>query len=455
MGVLVPITYRAEVVQPIIDLLKAGESCSVVGVGDTGKSRLSRFLARVDVRAHYFGTDAPRVLTLYLNCKPFAPRTPPEFYLHLLDQLIDAIKTDESMDDVFSYCVARLEELSKEIQTNPALLAKRNLDKAIDEIFRAGAKQLVLILDDYDDLCAYAPPYFFSDLRSIRDNHKCQIVYVTLTRRELYFLRTGTHAFEEFFDLFSAPNHTVPLPPYTEADSMWMARDLAMSQNPPHPISDMEVKRLYELSGGHAGLLRPIFFARSEIGGWMVPDVLERLDALPDIQFGCQKIWESVEAEEQAGLKIILERATPSTDDLHRLQRRGLIRMRFGVYPEFFSPVFARYLGGTMGVTPSQDSEAIDFSLPVPQVRVYGQLITNLTFPEYDLLSCLYNQMPAHVLFAQLIQVMRLAEQRVPAMNEHGNPLHRLEQYIQHLKAKLGPAGNAIQQDSEGIWLSG
>ena len=52
-----PITFRASEVEQIMAVLRAGESCTVVGIGSVGKSNLLRFLQREDVRQAYLGDE--------------------------------------------------------------------------------------------------------------------------------------------------------------------------------------------------------------------------------------------------------------------------------------------------------------------------------------------------------------------------------------------------------------
>lgn len=445
-----PPTYRAEVIEPLIALIEAGESCSIVGIGSSGKSNLTRFLTRADVRLHYFGAEAAQTFALYVNCKECALHPPYELYLHLFDKLVQSIN---ELDGVFTAVLSTVNALLKDAETRPELLAKRNLDRAIDQIFRQGAKHLILILDDCDDLFAKAPPYLFSDLRSIRDNHKLLTVYVTTSRRELVYLRMDTPEYEEMFELFSAPGHTIPLPPYSEADSIAMVHRLATRQDPPRAISAAEARRMYELSGGHAGLLHSIFFAVGRGLDLMAADIVERLVAKADVEAECKKVWDSLEPEERGDLRCVLARENSPPDGLRRLERRGLIRLRFTLYPEFVSPVFARFVSQVTGVA-VQESIPIEFVGAGCQVRIYGQLISNLIRPEYEILRCLVAKRPNPCLYGELVEIMRLAEQADRSMVAHGSPLRRLEQYVQQLKAKIGPASVLIQSTNDGYCMS-
>lgn len=446
-----PLEFRAEIIQQIANQIESLESCSIVGVGSSGKSNVALHLVHKDVRAKYFGTDATRIFMLLINCAPYAHRPIPEFYLHILDQLGHMI---DELNGSFAPIRAQVSALWRDAQTNLAQLAKHNLNEALTAVTQAGAERIVLILDDCDKLIADAAPVLFSDLRELRDNHKTCLVYVTLTRRELAFLRTETPEFEEFFELFSPASHTFSLSPYTETDGFEMLRRLAARQHPPRQLSPFDLQQLYEVAGGHAGLLRSIFFAFHQCNiDLLALDAVERLAADVDVEEECGKIWASLETDEQADLRQLIGGGTPTKDGLRRLEWRGLIKQRVARPPEFFSPVFERYLAQptsqatTAGIT-------IEFTGIGSQVRINGQLYTGLIPPECEILKRLYQQRPRTCQRIELIEAMRMGEQ-VHSSKPQKEPLSRLEQYINHLKAKIGIAGQFIQRDGDGYRFGG
>lgn len=441
-----PLTYRTEVLEPLVSWLRMGESCSVVGVGSAGKSNLARFLTRADTREHYFGADAAQTLVMYVNGHECALHPPAYLYLQILDRLSEAVSQG---GNALASVSSSVSALLKEAEMHPDLLAKRYLSRAFAHVIRQGVKHLIVILDDCDDLFRQAPAYLFSDLRAFRDDHKVVLVYVTMSQRELVYLRPNTPEYQKFFELFSAAGHTMALPPYSEADSLAMIQRLAARHEPPLTISPIQAQRMYALSGGHPGLLRAIFFAVQRGVDIHALDVVEQLIQYADIQAACQKIWTSLEPDEQTQLQDVLRRKHISTEDLQHLERRGLMHRRFGTYAEFMSPLMERFVGGLIGMGPNRESP-IEFIEPNAYVRVYGQLITNLTRVEYEILRHLFVRRPQVCPYSALIEAMRLAEHREPIVNVQGNPLRRLEQYIQQIKAKLGPMSNLIESTETG-----
>ena len=457
-----PIEFRAEILRPIVDRLQSGESCALVGVGSSGKSNIARHLTLPEVRQHYVRSDAAQTVFLYLNCKPFGHSPPHDLYLHALDQLDQAL---EEPGGAFAAMRADVRALWEEAQSNPERLGKRNLDRAVGHIVRAGAQHVVLILDDCDDLFSQAPPVLFSDLRALRDNYKVRLVYLTLTRREPAFLRTGAREYEELFELISPAGHTFPVPPYSEADGYHMLRRLAARQAPPRPISDPIVRRLFEMGGGHAGLMRTLYFAAATDADALSPDAAERLSLHADVKAECRKILDSLEADERADLYRILGGEAPSTAGLHRLKRRGLVRPARAPRPELFSPVFERVLpqfrpwsAGAAASKPDAEEAGpghtkIEFTGMGWQVRVNKQLITTLTPPEFEILRRLAEKRPRPCLRAELIQAMFRGEHGKPTRDVPGSPPRRLEHYLQRLKEKIDAAGEFIHAEGDGYRL--
>jgi hypothetical protein len=443
-----PVEFRAEVLGPAVALLRAGESCALVGVGSSGKSNVARHLARADVRLRYLAEAAPHTLVLYLNCKPFAGRAPHDLYLHALDKLQVALS---EMGGGLAAVEPEVDRLWQEAQENPEVLARRNLDRAVGRAEQAGAQHVMFILDDCDDLFTQAPPVFFSELRALRDNHKVRLVYLTLTRREPAFLRPDAKEYEELFELLSAPGHTLPVPPYTEADSATMIRRLAARQSPPREMSAEAVRKLTAWSGGHAGLIRSLFFAARNDQGFDEAASLEQLLSVADVGDECGKVWDSLESDEQAALAAFAAGGAAPEDDLRRLQRRGLLRRDESGQRSLFCPVFADFTAGLAG---GATSGAAQFDFPADgSARLNGRPILGLSPAEVALLQRLAQARPDGCSRAQLLEAMRVGEGAGRAGRVSGDPLRRLNHYILHLQSRLSASGVGIQPAGDGYRL--
>lgn len=443
----IPVEYRAEVIHPILELLLSGESAALVGVGSSGKSNIARHLKRLDVRAYYLGAEDTRTLVIFLNCKAYAQAAPHDFYLYALDQLEQALEGSPSH--------ARVSDLWNEAQSNPERLARRNLNRGFDRVVSAGIEHIICLMDDCDDLLEHGSQVLFTDLRELRDNHKNQLVYLTVTRREPAFLRRDGKVFEDFFELLDASGHTFPLPPYTPTDGYHMIRRLAARQTPPRPISEAEIRRLYEMGGGHAGLMRTMFFAARAGADVLGQNIIVKMGDNAEVEAECGKIMDSLEDIERTTLRQLAHSQPPAPDGLHRLMRRGLVQERVGRAPEIFSPVFEYYLRAEP--SPATETPAalqLEF-LGGGQTRINGQTLT-LTRVEVVLLQHLWANQPKPCPVPDLLTTMRVAEaDEAQEHRAHGPTPTRLTQYLTRLKDKLGPAlGQRLQTDGLKYWLA-
>jgi hypothetical protein len=239
-----------------------------------------------------------------------------------------------------------------------------------------------------------------------------------------------------------------------------MLRRLAARPDPPRPLSEAAARRLYELGGGHAGLMRALFFATTGEADALAPDAVERLAAHADIRAECRKILDSLEEQERADLGRIAARGqAPSSGGLRRLVRRGLVRERFSRSPELLSPVLERALAGGPAVGEGQAASTaglaeVEFIGVGLQVRVKGRLVADLTPPEYEILRCLAQSRPRPCPRAELIPAMLKGEGGKAAREAAGSPPRRLEHYLERLKRKLDPRGQLIRAEGDGVRLA-
>lgn len=460
----IPVEYRADILAQLFDLLRAGESCALVGVGSSGKSNIARHMVRADVRLRYLGEEAAHTVILRLNCKPYAQRSLPDFYLYVLDEFDPVL---QELNGPFTAIRPDIAALNREAQEHSEQLALRRLDRAVGLLIRAGAKNVMVILDDCDQLFMEGLPVLFSDLRGLRDNYKGALAYLTLTRREPVFLRPDAREYEEFFELISPPGHTWPLRPYHAVDGVNMIKRLGARQTPPRALSDSAALRLHQLGGGHAGLMRSLFFLTQSKTGILPPETPGGMAAEADVRGECRKILDSLEADERLDLFRIINGVAPSAEGEYRLERRGLIQPRSAVrqLPELFSPVFAEaltHLEAEMGgegeppviESPPVNQSLIEFIEFGHHVRVNGHLLTSLTPGEHALLRHLAGRRPHACARAELLEIMVDIE-HTQDHKLHGRPDHRFTQALDQLQLKLGSTGPVIQAERDQFRLVG
>ncbi len=87
-----PVEFRGEIIEPLLNSLRGGESCSLIGVGSSGKSNLTRHLARLDVREHYLGEAARSMLAAYADCAKLTDYTIRSLHGLILEAVSNAVQ---------------------------------------------------------------------------------------------------------------------------------------------------------------------------------------------------------------------------------------------------------------------------------------------------------------------------------------------------------------------------
>ena len=149
------------------------------------------------------------------------------------------------------------------------------LEEAAAGVLGANVSQIFFILDDFDHAITDLPSRVLNYLRALRDDHKTQLMYATVTRRELAFLRAEDE-YKDFYEIVSPT--TIAIGPYRMADANLMIDRLAARWNLSHPLSEAERQKLLQVSGCHAGLLKAILRVTQveEVVSLMSPRLVEK-----------------------------------------------------------------------------------------------------------------------------------------------------------------------------------
>jgi hypothetical protein len=212
------------------------------------------------------------------------------------------------------------------------------------------------------------------------------------------------------------------------------------------------------MGGGHAGLMRTMFFAARSGTDVLGQNIILKMSDNAEVEAECGKIMDSLEEAERDDLRRLAQGYSPTPDGLRRLTRRGLVYERLGRPPEIFSPVFEHYL--QQEPVPGVQTEAppgfqLEF-LGGGQVRINGNPLA-LGRVEAILLQHLWANQPQPCPVPELLTTMRAAEaDEVPEQRAHGPTPTRLAEYLMRLKDKLGPTfGPRLQTDGQAYWLVG
>lgn len=331
---------RAAELSYLVDCIRQGWCCSVVGPSNTGKSFLLRSLTTTQVRQSCARAGQPAPVMVFIDCLE-AGDSEQAFYELLLRRTIEEL---EQVGVASAPTLDTLRTLHLEVLGSASEVAFRSLyGRSVRALSQETALSLVLIFDEFYDIFQALPPWPFRQLRALHDALNTNICYITATSHHLEQLRPGKETYE-FRELFQP--HTLLLRPLSDHDSRQLAAYLAARHGA--TSSEQQVAWLVDYSGGHPGLLERLFGVMGLAGeDSSKPFSMPLSDLMRNrpIQQECERLWSELEAE-QAALLTLTEAGEQKLTPLQRqlLNTKGLVVERQDKGLTTFSPVFEAFI---------------------------------------------------------------------------------------------------------------
>jgi hypothetical protein len=311
--------FRREETTYVMQRWRAGDSCSLVGVGSAGKSNLLQHLSNPDTAAHFLGQDAANTMKV-INIDPNLMAALPDTGTNL-DQIKCWAAYELMMHrlylDFFPFDMLTEGEaeqfyniyLALQNGSNPlyAYMGLRYLELGLEIFLRHGIR-IVFMFDEFEEMLKHLPSKFFQNLRGLRDANKRQLSYMTFTRSPLPVLieehQLPMLEIEPFFELFT--DHILYVGPYNEHDGMDMVQTLMSRNQKNYP--DATVRFLLWATGRYAGLIRAAFRVIEQIGtidgsSMLNDETARRLASKRPVKEECRTIWTSLSSAEHYALK--------------------------------------------------------------------------------------------------------------------------------------------------------
>lgn len=321
------VNFREADLRVVMGHVHAGKSVEIIGVGSSGKSNFLRRLLMQEVQERYlyemYGEDAHCVfINLDANSllepipsamNPAIPSGWPGYELIAsrllrivmetgLASHVDDIDDPTHPENLFSL-YHRIWP-GENTNTYAHIVAFRYLEDLVNRVFVGANRRirLIFIFDEFEKMLDEMPPRFFQSLRSLRDQFKDRLIYITAARQIMPLLvsQNNYQQYEPFIELFTDTRHF--LLPYQMADTEQTFGRLARRQDYPMPPEPLR-RQLLKVTNGHAGLLRAAFsaWAPENLIQDGLPDnrLVEILHTVPAIQDECKTIWRSLSRPEQ------------------------------------------------------------------------------------------------------------------------------------------------------------
>jgi transcriptional regulator with XRE-family HTH domain len=307
-----PDDYRSEEIQKLALAIAARENRLVLGLPGMGISNLLRFL--VARREEIFESN---IVFAYLNC-------------NMLD-------SDCSIETFFEAICGELQDQGLDDATGHEARGYERLKRLVTQIDGDPSRRGVIIVDQANALLPKVDAIFYRKLNALTELNK-RLCYIFAAHP-----RNAAIADPENL-LFVGRRLSVGRMNQRDRSAAIAeeARRLRVE------FSEVQQIQLASLTGGHPGLLRTVSSA-AVMGGldlWGPESVAaELLLTRDDVRARCQRLWDALDPEQQAALRLIAGGwpAIVATNMLAWLRDFGLVEQYKGAYP-LFSPIFERFV---------------------------------------------------------------------------------------------------------------
>ena len=361
--------FRQQEVGYVMERWRAGDSCSLVGVGSVGKSNLLQHLSNETVQSFYMkdvvGGKAFKAITIdpsMLGPLPSATADQVAIrcwagYELMMHRLFLAFYPFSNLSDedgrLFYETYQALQDGSNPLY---AYMGLRYFELGL-ELFMKQGTQVVFMFDEFEEMLKQLPVKFFLTLRGLRDANKKQISYLTFTRSPLsQLVKTfdiNALDIEPFTELFN--DNLLYVGPYNETDARAMVMELAKRNDKQYESYALDF--ILWASGRYAGLLRSSFRTLDSLGQLDAntvmtrsDDLLQELSSRRAVRSECETIWKSLTEEEQNMLRefaSVRPNIDPNNYEVQQvfalLQQKQLLQLQ-GNRVIISPPVFQAYI---------------------------------------------------------------------------------------------------------------
>jgi hypothetical protein len=365
-----PDYFQERDVQWVFDMIRAGESSSLIGIGSVGKSNLMQFLTTDRVKQRYLQQNQA-ITTLNILIDPHklvhleklameqAGGAWPGYEImlsrlrrtlaELEDKGIVPPKMPNGGDGIFN----RVEEQYANIFREQPLLAQsgiRHLEESVYEVLRLGPDWRITFLFDEIESFLHLPPDFFQSMRGLRDEFKQRVMFVTSSRAPLDELvqkhvePEGYDMMESFTELFHGFIRYIGPLERASADFMVHRLEKRYTIN----LGTAGAQTLMNITGCHAGLLRRSFRPFSNVIGMgnSFEQLFDHLLKDRGVMQECETMFNSLSPSEQNYMRQIVSGQQVSTKDdaWKSLSNKHLVTTGVNGQPTLTMPILGGYI---------------------------------------------------------------------------------------------------------------
>ncbi len=178
---LYPDTTRFKEIEKILNFIKEGNSCQLIGLPGVGKSNVMGFLSyNRDIRQKHLGENQKWFHFVLLNFSEIRKRPLSDAYKFIFLGLIESLDERKNKDH------EKVNTIFKESSSlNDELVLFQGLKKAIDYLCIEKELTVVFLMDRFEEYAAMTDASFFANLRTLRNRAKYRFSAVFSLSRPL------------------------------------------------------------------------------------------------------------------------------------------------------------------------------------------------------------------------------------------------------------------------------
>ncbi len=367
---LYPEDTRFSEIKKILEFIKEGNSCQIIGVPGVGRSNLLGLLAyNKKVKEKHLGENQKWFHFVLLNFSEIKNKTILEVTKFIFLGLLDSLR-ERRMDNEYE----KINSFFKEsLKANDELVLFDGLKKAIDFLSIEKEFTVVFLLDRFEEHIPSLSPDFFSNLRILRNRAKYRFSVVISSSRPIEDILEPTF-FSDFYE-FTA-GKLIYLTLYDRAGMNF--RIAYLEKITGKKIKNNIIEDVISLTGGHGNLTRHSLEAVLSVNQKINGEIKEFLLKQMPVRSALFAIWNALNPDEQTKISLL----NFGSIDVEFLRKLGLVKDN-----SLQIPLLRDYLKDSARIR-SEETGKIVFDKNSNQIKK-GQVVLSdkLTSSEFKLLK--------------------------------------------------------------------
>jgi len=290
---LYPANTRFQEIKRVIETLRAGRSCQVIGIPGVGKSNVLRLLPyNRSVREEHLGQDEARYHFVYMDFSEVRERNLFDILKFILISLSYSLSERRMMEE--QEVVNNF--LKEALEFEDELIFFQGLKKSVDYLAKEKALYLVFLFDRFEDYIPNIDSHFFLNLKLLRNRVKYHFSSVfAVTRPVEDVLEPAIYG--EFHEFLIGNNIYLPI----KDEPGLSFRFKYLEELTGKKATDAVKKEVEKITGGHGKLAKLAYEAI--LADPEEKNIQKLILSKPQIIGALFEIWNFLTPEEQSDIK--------------------------------------------------------------------------------------------------------------------------------------------------------